>query len=109
MILELIIYVAFDEAPVSQEAAIGSEAIFRCQHPAAVSLGWRVNGTFYMQGSILGVTPGFNTEDGNLVSTLTIVATVDYNGTRVACVASLTDGSIEISAPVLLIVQGENN
>ena len=99
---------AFNEAPASQEAAIGSEAIFRCQHPAAFSLGWRVNGTFYIQGSIPDITLGFNTEDGNLVSTLTIVATVDYNGTRVACVASLTNGSTEISAPVLLIVQGEN-
>ena len=65
-----------------------------------------MNGTFYIPGSIPGVTPGL---DGNLISTLTIVATVDYNGTRVACVASLTNGSTEISAPVLLLVHGENN
>lgn len=99
---------AFNETPVSQEAAVGSEAVFRCQHPAAVSIAWQLNETLHIPGSIPGITLEFNTEDDSLVYTLTVVAKVDYNKTRVACMAYFTDGTTETSAPVLLIVQGEN-
>ena len=79
----VIFFSAFVEAPVSQEVAIGAEAVFRCQHPAAdIIIRWRVN------GSLVGRNPPpdisldvIRDDNGNLVDTLTITALPEYNGT----------------------------
>ena len=77
----------------------GVEAIFRCQHSAADSLGWRVNGNSIERDPLPGVSEG--------PGTLTILALPENNGTVVECVALFFNGSLpSLSPPAYLIVQG---
>ena len=101
----------FDEAPVSQEVPVGSEAVFRCRHSTADVIRWRVNGTLVsFSSSPPGITYDFITEGGNPVDILTIVGRLDYNGTTIVCVARFDDGSSDKTSqpPAVLRVQGES-
>ena len=83
--------------------AIGAEAVFRCQHPTASIILWRVNGSLVGWNSPPDITPGITCDNGNLVDTLTITARLEYNGTVVVCVAVFYDGSPdEQTEPALL-------
>ena len=85
---------AFDLAPVSQEVAIRTEAVFRCQHSTAFIVLWRVNGSLVGRNPLPDITPGTTRDDiGNLVDTLSITARPNYNRTEVVCVARFDDGS----------------
>ena len=100
---------AFNEAPVSVEVPVGSEAVFRCQHSTANNIDWIVNGSFVGRSPPPDITLGIITEGDNPVDTLTIVARHDYNGTTIVCVAVFRDGSPdETSQPAAVLrVQGE--
>ena len=99
---------AFDEVPVSQEIPVGSEAVFRCRHPTADIVRWRVNNSFVGRNPPPDIVPGTTLdEDGNLVDTLTIVAIREYNGTTVVCVADFDDGTrLSSEPPAILLIQG---
>ena len=85
---------AFNVTPVSQEVAIGAGAEFRCHHPTADTIRWRVNGSLVGRSSFPDITPSTTREvNGNLVDTLTIIARPEYNGTEVVCVARFDDES----------------
>ena len=79
---------------------VGEEAVFRCRHPTADIIGWRVNGSSVGQNHPTDITPGTTRDDdGNLVNTLTIIARPEYNGTEVQCVALFRDGSPTVTSP----------
>ena len=83
-------------------------ATFQCQHPLAVSIGWRVNGTLLiMAAALLNVsTTSVGTPNG-VTTILSIGTLLDYNGTIVECIAVFIDGSLpQFTAPVVLLVQG---
>ena len=105
-----VLFKAFDEAPVSVEVPVGSEAVFRCRHSTADAIDWRVNRTFVGRNPPPDITLGIITEGGNLVDTLAIVASLDYNGTTIVCVAVFRDGSPDETSqpPAVLRVQGES-
>ena len=87
------------EAPTTLEVTAGTEAVFRCQHSGADSLGWRVNYTSVERYPLPGISEG--------LGILTILALPEYNGTVVECVALFFDGSLPaLSPPAYLIVQG---
>ena len=96
---------AFDEVPVTQEVAIGAEAMFRCRHPTANFIRWRVNGSLLGRSPPSDITPGTTRDDNdNLVDLLTITARPEYNETEVVCVAGFYDGRPEeLSQPAILI------
>lgn len=89
----------FTEAPMTLNVTPGTEAVFRCRHSAADSLGWRVNSSSIERNPLAGVSEGSGT--------LTILALPEYNGTVVECVALFFNGSLPtLSQPAYLIVQG---
>ena len=85
---------AFIEIPTSQTVSVGEVAEFRCQHPTADTIRWRVNGTLV---SLSRPPPDINqvtqTIDSESVSTLTIIGRPNYNGTEVVGVARFDDES----------------
>ena len=101
----MIIIAAFDEAPISVEVPVGSEAVFRCRHSTADIIRWRVNETLLGNNRPTDIT----SESDSLVYTLTIEARLDYNGTTIVCVARFDDGSPDETSqpPAVLRVQGE--
>ena len=84
---------------------IGSEreAVFRCQHQSADTIGWRVNGS--PTRLFPDIRASAIAENGAIVYTLSIPARSEYDGTEVECVALFTDGSLtEIPPPVILTI-----
>ena len=71
--------------------SVGEVAEFRCSHPTADIIRWRVNGTLVSLGrSPPDITLSVNSE---LVHILTIIGRPIYNGTEVVGVARFDDGS----------------
>lgn len=100
------------ELPATQNVPAGDTAVYRCSHDTADIIRWRVNGSLIGRNPPPDVTPSTVTdENGNLVGTLTIVAHLEYNQTKIVCVARFDDGSPEENAnSVLLIIhQGIQN
>ena len=78
-------------------------ATFQCQHPLAVSIGWRVNGTLQNVANL----PNISTATPNNVTILSIASLLVYNGMIIECVASFIDGSSpQFTSPVALHIQG---
>ena len=102
-------FLDFIEVPMSQEVSMGTEAVFRCRHPTADDIKWKVDESFVGRNSPPDITPGDITEDGNLVDTLTIVAKLDYNTTVVVCMAEFYDETPNERSepPAMLLIQGE--
>ena len=76
--------------------AVGAVAEFRCRHPTADAIRWRVNGSLVGRSPPPDIIPSTTHDDnGNLVDTLTITARREYNGTEVVCVARFDDGSLD--------------
>ena len=99
-----IVSIGFIEVPSSQEVFIGEVAEFRCRHPTADIIAWRVNGSSVRQNSSPDITPGTSRDDdGALVCTLTIIARPEYNGTDVVCVAVFIDESVPQPSPPALL------
>ena len=71
----------------------GAEAVFRCRHPTADIIRWKVNGTLVSERN---PPPDImESTSSRVVDTLTITARLEYNGTEVVCVARFDDGSQE--------------
>lgn len=91
-------------------ANIGREVTFRCRHPRAETIRWRVNDTLISWSNPPpNITPSTIRDDNNnFVFTLTIVARLEYNQTMVVCVARFDDGSPDVTteAALLTLVDG---
>ena len=74
-------------APAQKTVAQGWEAGFNCQHSTADAIGWRLNGTTFLDKSLEGVSASSTSLAGGVLNTLTIVAHPEYNQTRIGCVA----------------------
>ena len=79
--------------------------MFRCQHPTADIIRWRINGTLIGRNPPPYVIPiTIRDEDNTLVDILIIVARVEYSGTVVECVARFDDGTPdEQTEPAVLL------
>ena len=76
----------------------GVEVEFRCQHSDANFIGWSVNN----QSIECIPLPGVSQDHGHL----TILALPEYNATVIECVALYLNGSLELTPPAYLIVEG---
>ena len=82
-------------------------ATFQCQHPLAVAIGWRVNGILLNSATLLNISAAVAPNGVYVLSIRTLLA---YNGIIVECIATFIDGSSpQFTAPVALLVQGNNN
>ena len=90
----------FDRFPISLNVSSGSEAVFRCGHPNAAAIGWRVNGT-----NVNTSHPDFRQSNAN---NLIITAHPQYNSTMVVCIAFSLNSPHETSPPASLRIQGIN-
>ena len=87
--------------------AQGQHAVFNCQHSTAHSIGWRLNGTPFLDTSLVGVEARSTALPGGVLNTLTIVALPGFNLTNIECVATFFDDSpSEATEPVTLTIQG---
>ena len=80
-------------------------ATFQCQHPLAISIGWRgrVNGILQNVANL----PNISTATPNNVTILSIATLLVYNGITVECIASFIDGSSPQFTPLVqLLIQG---
>ena len=76
---------------------------YRCRHTSSdADIIWRVNGLSVAQ--FPDIRSGSVNEDGTIVSTLTIPAEPQYNGTVVVCVAFFIDGSPPEVSPTATIL-----
>ena len=79
------------------------EAKFRCWHPTADAIGWRVNNL--PSRDFPDSTLGSINDKGTMVNTLTIPARSEYNETEVVCLATFINGSpAEVTPSVKLII-----
>ena len=110
LIIILTHVVAFSVVPQSTVANIGTDVTFKCRHPRADTIRWRVNDELISSSNPPpNVTPSTTRDDNNnLVSTLTIAARLEYNQTMVVCVARFDDHSPEqtTEAALLTVVDG---
>ena len=91
-------------------ANIGRDVTFRCRHPRAEIIRWRVNGELIsLSNPPSNITPSTTRDDNNnVVFTLTIVTRLEYNQTMVVCVARFDDGSPDVTteAALLTVIDG---
>ena len=88
--------VGFAETPlnITKHASRMETAVFHCHHWRSNKITWRVNGSSVSQ------FPGITARSNNL----TIPARLEYNGTRVTCLAFFSNGSHEETPPATLTV-----
>ena len=78
----------------------GSEAVFRCGHRNATTIGWTVD------GGNANNNPDFRQNNNGTTGSLTITAHPQYNLSMVRCLAFFIDRPNEISPPADLWIQG---
>ena len=79
---------------------IGEEAVFRCEHPSADAIFWRINGT------ALSGRPELSDDFNDVINgQLTFTALTKYNNTLIQCVAVLGI-SQPVTDPAILKIQG---
>lgn len=103
--------VEFTEYPSNITLPVGSgtDAVFRCRHSTADYISWMVNELSHRHFPEDIVTSSANDHNGTLVSTLTIPARLQYNGTKVVCVAIFFSGSptpIKTPPVILTVLAG---
>ena len=96
----------FLQSPVSQNIAVDTVAVFRCHHPTATLIAWKINGTLIDQTMRSDFPEGVTINRNISVATLTFVALLEYNQTRIQCVAFFTDFPSEETNPAILLIQG---
>jgi hypothetical protein len=89
-------------SPTSLNVTVDEVAVFRCQHPTAHGINWKIN------GSILQELPKrFSTDrSDDRVFSLNIEALAEYNPTVIQCVAFFVDSPSEESEQSVLMIQG---
>ena len=88
--------------PVSLNISTGNSATYRCQHPTADNITWKLNDELVRREAFQYVTTGTVDDEGGTVNTVTIVGHL-VGVYEVVCVASFSDGSPDVtSTPVTL-------
>ena len=96
----------FTEGPSSLNITVGEIAVFNCQHPYAVTVDWRLNGTLLEVSNFppsVSISSRSLPDGGGFQHTLTIRALLEYNNTIFDCV--LPDLHA-VSTSALLKIQG---
>ena len=91
--------------PTEQTVAQGQEVVFYCQHSTARLIGWRLNDQF-IDSSLLGVATNTTVCSNGVITTLIIEALLQYNLTRIKCLAFFDSSLPEVTDAVTLIIQG---
>ena len=97
-----------------ENVTVGLDVEFKCQHPSAFTITWRINGSSVGANPPPDITIGnIRDEDHNLVYTLTVIALFQYNNTVVECVAVFFNDTTqtythETTPPVTLTIKGKN-
>ena len=100
----------FYEVPITQEVATGTQVVFRCRHPTADIIRWRVNGSLVGRNPPPDITLDIIADDNdNLVDTLTITVRPQYNGTEVVCVARFDDERPEQLSQSAILIGTDSN
>ena len=82
-------------------------ATFYCQHSASDTIDWRVNGSSLNRRSLTNISRSSNQAGDAQVYSLLIETLLEYNMTRVECVAFFDDRSPPQFTPnVTLLIQG---
>ena len=98
----------FDEPPSPLTMAVEEGvATFYCQHSACNSIDWRVNGTFFNRITSPNISRGEHQVDaGARIYSISIATSLEYNMSRVECVAYFSSGPPLTSPVVMLLIQG---
>ena len=89
-------------SPAPLTVAVGSEAVFQCQHLNADFITWRINGT-----AVRDFPDIVSISHSGSVSSLTITARPEYNGTMVECVAVILGSNVlQQTASASMMIQG---
>ena len=81
-------------------------ATFQCQHPLAIAIGWRVNGTLNV-AALPNISDASVGTPNGVARILSIGTLLVYNETAVECIATFIDGSPpQFTPPVQLLIQG---
>ena len=83
-------------------------ATFYCQHLACNAIDWTVNGTSLNRISSPDIVNGGSQLDdaGNRAYSISISTALEYNMTRIECVAYFSSGLRLTSPVVMLLIQG---
>ena len=88
-------------SPAPLTVAVGTEAVFQCQHLNSDFVTWRINGI------AVGVFPDIvDIHLSGSISSLTITARPEYDGTMVECVAGFLGSTVLDIAPASMMIQG---
>ena len=89
-------------SPAPLIVAVGTEAVFQCQHLNSDYVTWRINGI-----ALRDFPDIVDIRHSGSVSSLTITACPEYNGTMVECVAVIVGNTVlQEVASALMVIQG---
>ena len=96
-------HIGFTETPVSLTVISGAESHFRCRHPSADAIVWRINSTSLnmLPDSLHNLL--YLQDSGQ---TLTVFANPQLNMSSIQCVAVFIGGAGIPASPVTLEIQG---
>ena len=107
MLIILFVYTAITSSPQSVNTTVNRVAIINCTY-VGDALRWKINGQ-----NIFDNQNGFAifevplVSQGLIMSTLSVITSLDKNNTNITCTAVSTDLSFDESKPALLLLQGK--
>ena len=94
--------------PTNQEAQIGHQAVFMCQHSQIRYIDWFLDGA-PVNDSNPDITRGKTTgNDNTTVNTLSIIARLEYDGFLIQCEAYNSSGETHPKSPAVLLTGTES-
>ena len=97
----------FDLVPSPLTVAVEQEtATFQCQHSLADDITWLLNGTSLNRTGLPNVFFSVRFKGSVRTYTLSIGTLVEYNQTKVECVALFIESPLQKSEAVVLLIQG---
>ena len=89
-------------SPAPLTVVVGTKAVFECQHLNADFVTWRINGT-----AVRDFPDITKIRHNSSISSLTITARPEYNGTMVECIAVIVGNTVlEEVASASMVIQG---
>ena len=89
-------------SPVALTVAVGTEAVFQCQHLNTDFVTWRIN-----EIAVRDFPDIVNTRHNGSISSLTITVRPEYDGAMVKCVAVIVGNTVlEEIASASMVIQG---
>ena len=82
-------------------------ATFKCQHSFAEDINWLLNGTSLNRAGLTNVSSSVQFRGSVRTYTLLIGTLLEYNQTKIECVATLMDGLSQFAGVVTLLIQGD--